>query len=91
MEAYLDSHAALLASFVIFFFFAGAVVLVLWIMLPFAVFGTKGLVREALAEQRETNRLLRAILEQSSLAGDKEKPETSEDKGGGKAAPRDPS
>ncbi|MFQ5465003.1 MAG: hypothetical protein ACE5EI_03655 [Thermodesulfobacteriota bacterium] len=90
MEAYLDSHAMLLASFVIFFFFAGAVVLVLWIMLPFSVFGTKGLVREVRAEQRETNRLLRAILEQSSLARDKEKPETSEDKGGSAATPYDP-
>lgn len=35
------------------------VIVVLWILLPFAIFGLKGLVRELLHEQRTTNDLLR--------------------------------
>lgn len=89
MEAYLDSHLILLAAFMIFFLFAGAVALVLWIMVPFSVFGIKGLVREAIAEQRETNRLLAALGKQINLAQYKEKPETSDDKGNNAATPFD--
>ena len=37
---------------------AGLVVTVLWICMPFAIFGTKPLLRELLAEQQRTNRLL---------------------------------
>jgi hypothetical protein len=33
-------------------------VAVLWILLPFAVFGLKGLLRDAIAQQRRTNELL---------------------------------
>lgn len=35
------------------------VVLVLWVLLPFAVFGVKPLLREMLHEQRVHNQLLR--------------------------------
>lgn len=41
---------------------------VLWIFLPFAVFGTKDLIREQLAEQKRTNELL------SKLAADRDLP-----------------
>ena len=34
------------------------VVMLLWICMPFAIFGTKPLLRELLAEQQRTNRLL---------------------------------
>lgn len=39
----------------------GLVIAVLWIFLPFAVFGLKDLVREVLAETRRTNELLKQI------------------------------
>lgn len=34
------------------------VVAVIWLLVPFAVFGIKGLLREILAEQKKTNELL---------------------------------
>lgn len=37
------------------------IVLVLWICLPFAVFGTKPLLEQLLAETRTTNELLRKL------------------------------
>lgn len=38
----------------------GIVLLVAWTLLPFAMIGTKPLLRELLKEQKETNRLLAA-------------------------------
>lgn len=35
-------------------------IMVLWICMPFAIFGTKPILRELLAEQRKTNKLLQA-------------------------------
>lgn len=46
----------------------GIVLLVCWIVLPFAVIGTKGLLRELLQEQRRTNELL------AQLAGERRPP-----------------
>ncbi|MEJ8846367.1 hypothetical protein [Variovorax rhizosphaerae] len=34
------------------------VLAILWICMPFAIFGTKPLLRELLAEQKKTNKLL---------------------------------
>lgn len=39
---------------------AGVFIVVVWVLLPFAVFGLKPLVRQLLAEQRRTNELLAA-------------------------------
>lgn len=39
------------------------VVAIAWILLPFAMFGTKPLLRQLVAEQQRTNELLRAIAE----------------------------
>jgi hypothetical protein len=38
------------------------IVLVLWVLLPFAVFGMKPLLREAVREQAETRRVLERLL-----------------------------
>jgi hypothetical protein len=35
-----------------------SVMAVIWLLVPFAVFGIKGLLRELLAEQKRTNELL---------------------------------
>jgi predicted PurR-regulated permease PerM len=37
------------------------IVAVLWILMPFAVFGTKDLLKQLLREQKRTNDLLAAI------------------------------
>lgn len=39
------------------------VVLVLWVALPFSVFGIKGLLRRCIAEQERTNALLERLIE----------------------------
>ena len=46
----------------LFLLFLFILLLVLWLLLPFSVFGIKGLVREAIEEQRRTNNLLSEIL-----------------------------
>jgi hypothetical protein len=37
-----------------------AVLYILWILMPFAVFGTKDLLRQLIREQKKTNELLQA-------------------------------
>ena len=37
-----------------------AVLYILWVLMPFAVFGTKDLLRQLIREQRRTNELLQA-------------------------------
>lgn len=36
----------------------GIVIAILWILLPFAIFGMKDLIRELIVETRKTNQLL---------------------------------
>jgi hypothetical protein len=36
----------------------GFIIAILWVLMPFAIFGTKPLLRELIAEQNRTNRLL---------------------------------
>lgn len=43
----------------------GLVISILWICMPFAIFGTKPILRELLAEQRKTNRLLAEAAERA--------------------------
>lgn len=45
---------------ILFFIFA-TVMSVVWILVPFAIFGVRSLMRELLAEQRRTNELLTHI------------------------------
>jgi len=52
-----------LAAFAIFVAIGASAILVLWIVTPFSVFGTKELLKKSIAEQEKTNRLLRSLLE----------------------------
>jgi hypothetical protein len=63
MSLFEDPSVALIAAFVLFFLTAIGVVLVLWIALPFSVFGIKGFLKKSIGVQEETNRLLKSILE----------------------------
>lgn len=58
-----DSAYILMAAFAIFFFVSTGVILVLWIAMPFSVFGLKSLLKKSIEEQEKTNRLLRTIIE----------------------------
>ncbi len=58
-----ESALTIFAAFAIFLLVGGGAILVLWILMPFSVFGTKDLLKKLIAEQEKTNRLLRSILE----------------------------
>ncbi len=47
----------------LFLLFLLSLLIVLWLLLPFSVFGIKGLIREAIEEQKRTNELLTKILD----------------------------
>ncbi len=65
---YSEGGGAGLAMAIVFLLFLGlsALVLVLWVLMPFSVFGIKGLLRQCMEEQKKTNRLLEKILEKGS-------------------------
>lgn len=50
------------------------IVAILWILLPFAVFGLKDLMRKVLSEQRRTNELLERIAGQPRQAPARQDP-----------------
>lgn len=43
----------------------GLVIAVLWVLMPFAIFGTKDLLRQLIREQKRTNELLQAQAERA--------------------------
>jgi len=59
----IDSPLVLIAALVIFILTATGVVLVLWIAMPFSMFGVKGHLKKMVEEQEKTNRLLEAVVE----------------------------
>ncbi len=53
----------MILTIIAFLIFGFAVfVLVLWIIMPFSVFGLKGLMRKSIAEQKKTNELLEKLM-----------------------------
>lgn len=54
----------------IFLWLLAFVVAVLWILMPFAVFGTKDLLRQLLREQKRTNELLQAQADRAKAIRD---------------------
>ena len=58
----------LMAIFIIVFFLLLTFLLVLWILLPFSVFGVKRLLRECLNEQKKTNRLLDELIKKGGAS-----------------------
>lgn len=57
-----DEFGTLMLLVVVF----GLILAVLWIALPFAVFGAKGLLKTMIHEQRRTNELLTALGQQQA-------------------------
>lgn len=58
-------------TFLGFFLFAlGLVLSILWILVPFAVFGIKGLLRRQIEEQRRTNELLATVAQRQQMFAD---------------------
>lgn len=80
------------SAFFIFFAVAAGVMVILWIALPFSVFGTKGLLTRLIEEQEKTNAFLKDLLKaqrdkgpDSSDSGSAEETEGKKDAARGKA------
>lgn len=59
----IDSPFLIIAAFIFFILTATGVVLVLWIAMPFSVFGVKRRLEKIASEQEKTNRLLEALVD----------------------------
>ncbi len=60
---YTDSHMVIFGAYALFVLLAIGVVLVLWIFMPFSVFGLKGQIRKLAEEQKRTNELLETLVQ----------------------------
>ncbi|MBI5681718.1 MAG: hypothetical protein HZC45_00845 [Deltaproteobacteria bacterium] len=54
--------AAFMGAFGLFIIFVSIVLLVVWTILPFYIFGMKGIMKEILEEQKRTNEFLKDML-----------------------------
>lgn len=63
--SYFSSTLVVFGAFAIFFLISAGVIFVLWIAMPFSVFGTKPLLKKLIEEQEKTNKLLKALLDAS--------------------------
>lgn len=59
---YMDTTLVVLSAFVIFMLVSSGALLILWIAVPFSVFGVKGLLRKVIEEQEKTNMLLSGLV-----------------------------
>lgn len=59
----MDDSIIFMAAFFLFGAVSIGVILILWIAMPFSVFGVKALLKKAIDEQAETNRLLRSLID----------------------------
>ena len=55
---------AMMGAFGLLFFLLLFILLILWVALPFSIFGIKDLIREAIEEQKKTDELLQRLLEE---------------------------
>ncbi|HLE09300.1 MAG TPA: hypothetical protein VI914_06700 [Thermodesulfobacteriota bacterium] len=61
----------LIMALLIFFLIAVGVLTVLWIILPFSVYGIKDILKEVREEAKKTNRLLEEVLTKTPSVKDK--------------------
>jgi hypothetical protein len=54
--------------FGVLLFLLGVVIAVLWVFMPFAIFGQKDLTRELIREQRRANDLLEKLISQRAVS-----------------------
>ncbi|MBI3398435.1 MAG: hypothetical protein HY026_04285 [Deltaproteobacteria bacterium] len=75
--------SAMMGAFGILFFLLLFVLLILWIILPFSIFGIKDLLREAIEEQKKTNEILKDILKAGAglKPAPTDRPDEEKDKG----------
>lgn len=59
----IESPFVIIAALVVFILTAIGVVLVLWIAMPFSMFGVKGHLKKMVEEQEKTNKLLESLVD----------------------------
>lgn len=55
---------AMMGAFGIVFILLVFVLIAIWMVVPFSVFGIKDLIREAIEEQKKTNELLKNLIKE---------------------------
>lgn len=63
MDALTDTTIIGLLAFVIFLLISIGTIFILWIAMPFSVFGTKKLLKKLVEEQERTNKLLVSVID----------------------------
>ncbi|MBI5644069.1 MAG: hypothetical protein HY954_11425 [Deltaproteobacteria bacterium] len=61
MTGFFNSPFIFLGAFLLFLAISIGVVLILWIAMPFSIFGTKNLLKKLIEEQEKANKLLKSI------------------------------
>ncbi len=59
----MEPYIVIIAAFLIFLAVSAGVIVILWVAMPFSVFGVKDLMKKTIAEQEKTNRLLKTLVE----------------------------
>ena len=67
--------STLVGALVIFFVISAGVMSILWMALPFSIFGIKNLLGKVIEDQAKTNEALKAIAEELKNAGKSNKEE----------------
>jgi hypothetical protein len=64
---FLDEFTTSMITVIGFLFFTLFIILILlWVILPFSIFGIKGLIREVIEEQQKTNKLIIKLLQRKT-------------------------
>ncbi|MBI5826419.1 MAG: hypothetical protein HZB22_01610 [Deltaproteobacteria bacterium] len=63
MGALTDTTIIVLLAFAVFLLISIGTVFILWIAMPFSVFGTKKLLKRLIEEQERTNKLLVSVID----------------------------
>ncbi|MDP2681974.1 MAG: hypothetical protein Q8P28_04085 [Deltaproteobacteria bacterium] len=71
---------AMMGAFGLLFLLLFFILVLIWIVLPFAVFGIKDLLREIVEEQKKTNELLKDLLKAGVATTDRPEEEKGKDK-----------
>lgn len=66
----MDTASAGYAAFGGIILIFGVILSILWILVPFAVFGIKGLLRQLIVEQRKSNELLANIAQRQQIVAE---------------------
>lgn len=75
----MESYVIIIAAFVIFLAVSAGVIVILWIAMPFSVFGVKDLMKKTIEEQEKTNRFLKTLVEAAERESKAKEDRTKED------------